>query len=61
QIQLSYLLSQHQQNGFVYKMQLPTPNGQSVYVTTLDYQPKQLDTALVVVMQSWQKRLSLSN
>ncbi|MCG2615190.1 hypothetical protein LZZ85_12895 [Terrimonas sp. NA20] len=60
-IQLSYVLSHYQQNAFVYKMQMPTPNGQSVYVTTLDYQAKQLDKALVTVMQSWQKRLSLSN
>lgn len=52
-IQLSHILSKKLKNGFVYKMQLPSPEGKSVMVTSFSYQPAKLPDTLIKVFEKW--------
>ena len=52
-LQLSYILSKKLNNGFVYKMQGPFPDGKTVMVTSLDYQPVKLPDTLTRIFERW--------
>jgi len=57
-LQLSYLLSAKKSNAFVYKMQLPMPDGKAVMITEFNYQPAKLNDTLSAVFEEWNKRVS---
>lgn len=52
-LQLSYILSKKLNNGFVYKRQGPFPDGKTVMVTSLDYQPAKLPDTLTRIFERW--------
>lgn len=52
-LQLSYLLSKKLNNAFVYKMQLPSPDGNSMLITTLDYQHAPLPEDIIAIFKRW--------
>ncbi len=56
-LQLSYLLSKKLNHGFIYKQQLPMPDGRGIMVTSLDYQPARLPDSLLAIFRSWEKKM----
>lgn len=52
-LQLSYILSKKLNGGFVYKMQQPFPDGKTVMITSLDYQPAKLPDTLTKIFERW--------
>jgi len=52
-LQLSYILSKKLNDGFVYKMQNPFPDGKTVMITSLDYQPARLPDTLTKIFERW--------
>ena len=52
-LQLSYILSRKLNNGFIYKMQNPFPDGKTVMVTSLDFQPAKIPDTLTRIFEKW--------
>ena len=52
-LQLSYILSKKLNNSFVYKKQNPFPDGKTVMVISLDYQPGKLPDTLTRIFERW--------
>ena len=52
-LQLSYILSNKLNGAFVYKMQQAFPDGKTVMITSLDYQPAKLPDTLTRIFESW--------
>ena len=52
-LQLSYILSKKLNDGFVYKMQQSFPDGKTVMITSLDYQPARLPDTLTKIFERW--------
>jgi len=52
-IQLSFMLSEKLNGSFVYKIQNPFPDGKTVMVTSLDYQPAKLPDTLTRIFERW--------
>jgi len=52
-LQLSYILSKKLNGVFVYKMQQSFPDGKTVMVTSLDYQPAKLSDRLRRIFERW--------
>jgi len=52
-LQLSHILSKKLNGSFVYKMQQPFPDGKTVMITSLDYQPAKLPDTLTRIFEKW--------
>jgi len=52
-LQLSYILSRKLKDGFIYKMQNPFPDGKTVMMASLDYQPSKLPDTLTRIFERW--------
>ena len=52
-LQLSYILSKKLNDGFIYKMQNPFPDGKTVMITSLDYQSAKLPDTLTRIFDRW--------
>ena len=52
-LQMSYLLSQKNKNGFVYKRQLAMPDEKSVMITSFEYHPAKLPDSLILIFKKW--------
>lgn len=54
-LQLSYILSNKSNGAFVYKMQQPFPDGKTVMITSLEYQPAKLPDTLTKIFERWRQ------
>ena len=52
-LQVSYILSKKLNGAFVYKMQQAFPDGKTVMITSLDYQPAKLPESLTRIFERW--------
>ncbi|TXJ26349.1 MAG: hypothetical protein E6Q24_12055 [Chitinophagaceae bacterium] len=57
-LQISYILSKRVNHLFVYKMQLPMPDGKAVMVTEFRYKPAKLDDTMISIFKGWEKRFA---
>lgn len=57
-LQLSYTLSKKLNNAFVFKMQLPSPDGAYMMVTSLDYQQAALPDTILMIFKRWSELMN---